>query len=191
MKTTLEGVARKPSETDDGDWHLKLEDIIVPMELPPASMRALRFAGRLAEQFGSRVHLLHVEEPAILLNDFESQVVIAKSADEVAGEMKEDLTRIAQRELPSRVSADAIVRSGRLAQEIISAAKELHSHLIILATRRRSILARALLGSTADAVAHHAPCPVLLIRCEETPGVEPALRHNEGTAQVLPSVPAM
>jgi len=177
---TLEGVARrKPSETDDGDSHLKLEDILVPMDLPPVSMRALRFAGRLAEQFGSRVHLLHVEEPVILVNDFESQVVIAKSVDEVAaGDMKEELTRIAQRELPSRVSTDAIVRSGRPAHEIVSAAIELHSHLIILATRRRSILARALLGSTADAVAHHAPCPVLLICCEETPGVEPALRRN-------------
>lgn len=35
--------------------------------------------------------------------------------------------------------------------------------LIVVGTRARGVVARTLLGSVADAVVRHAPCPVLVV----------------------------
>jgi nucleotide-binding universal stress UspA family protein len=56
------------------------------------------------------------------------------------------------------------VRSGRPYEEICKLAVELGTDLIILPTRGHSGLKRLGLGSTAERVIRHAPCPVLIPR---------------------------
>jgi nucleotide-binding universal stress UspA family protein len=49
-------------------------------------------------------------------------------------------------------------------REIVRAAQEWHADLIVLGTHGRNALGRLMMGSTAEAVFRHAPCPVLLVR---------------------------
>ena len=56
------------------------------------------------------------------------------------------------------------VVSGSAGEAIVDATAELNCDLVVMATHGRSGLGRALLGSVADHVVHHARCPVLLIR---------------------------
>lgn len=171
---------RVECEQLSGDFQERFDDILVPIDLAQPALRSLRIAGRLAEQFGSRVHLLHVEERSPIFNDLDSQIVFAKTDEQVAAEDVEELSRLADHTLPPKVESHPIVRMGRPAREILKAAKRLQCGLIILATRPRSGLARVLLGSTADAVAHHAPCPVLLVVCDQAPATEcKPWRHEE------------
>lgn len=58
------------------------------------------------------------------------------------------------------------VVTGPAGPAIVGAADELDCSLIVMATHGRSGLGRALLGSVADHVVHHAKCPVLLVRPE-------------------------
>lgn len=60
------------------------------------------------------------------------------------------------------------LREGKPATEIVAAAKEWDAGLIVMATHGRSGVGRAVLGSTSDGVVHHAPCPVLLVRRDQT-----------------------
>jgi nucleotide-binding universal stress UspA family protein len=53
---------------------------------------------------------------------------------------------------------------GKPADEVIAAAREWTAELIVLGTHGRSGVARAVLGSTAEAVVRHAPCPVVVVR---------------------------
>jgi universal stress protein A len=60
-----------------------------------------------------------------------------------------------------------LIRIGQPYQEIGLAASEMQADLIIIATHGRTGLKHVLLGSTAERVARHAPCPVLIVRERE------------------------
>lgn len=62
------------------------------------------------------------------------------------------------------LNATADVRSGDPAEQLIAAAREIEADLIVLGTRGRGSVARALLGSVARAVLLSAPCAVLVVR---------------------------
>ena len=56
------------------------------------------------------------------------------------------------------------VLQGAVGQTIVRAVCELGIDLVVMATHGRTGLGRALIGSVADHVVRHAPCPVLLVR---------------------------
>jgi nucleotide-binding universal stress UspA family protein len=58
-------------------------------------------------------------------------------------------------------------RFGRPDEEIISLAEELGARLIVLGSRGRGGVRRALMGSVSDSVVRHAHCPVLVVREEK------------------------
>jgi nucleotide-binding universal stress UspA family protein len=58
------------------------------------------------------------------------------------------------------------VLEGRSVRAISRRAEGLDCPLVAMSTRRHSGLLRAVLGSVAAHVAHHAPCPVLLVGAE-------------------------
>lgn len=61
-------------------------------------------------------------------------------------------------------SVQTRVLSGHPADEIIQAAGEMHSDLIVLGARGRTAAERFLLGSVSQKVARYAPCSVLVMR---------------------------
>src|SRR5688572_13064817 len=69
---------------------LRLKVIVVPIDFSPESKKALRYACKLAEQFGAVLRLIHVVEPAPFLNDL-SNVIVSRSDQEIA---KESLVKL-------------------------------------------------------------------------------------------------
>ena len=65
------------------------------------------------------------------------------------------------------VEAEMHVISGAPWKEIVETAKERAMDLIILATHGHTGLKHTLLGSVAERVVRHAPCPVLVVREQE------------------------
>lgn len=66
------------------------------------------------------------------------------------------------------------IRMGRPFSEITEVAAEMNVDVIILATHGYTGLKHVLLGSTAERVVRHAPCPVLTVRVPEHDFVSPA-----------------
>ncbi|HTD65875.1 MAG TPA: universal stress protein, partial [Candidatus Limnocylindria bacterium] len=60
-----------------------------------------------------------------------------------------------------------VVRNGVPFHEIAQAAATLKIDLIVISTHGYTGLKHVLLGSTAERVVRHAPCPVLVVRKEE------------------------
>jgi nucleotide-binding universal stress UspA family protein len=56
------------------------------------------------------------------------------------------------------------LREGRADEEIVIVAEELGAGLIVMGSRGRGGIRRALLGSVSDAVVRHAHCPVTIVR---------------------------
>jgi nucleotide-binding universal stress UspA family protein len=59
------------------------------------------------------------------------------------------------------------LRLGRPDEEIVALAEELGAGLIVLGSRGRGGVRRALLGSVSNSVVHHGHCPVLVVRQEK------------------------
>ena len=57
-----------------------------------------------------------------------------------------------------------VVISGARRDDLEVAAKELDVDVIVIGSRGRGAIRRALLGSVSSHVVHNAPCPVLVIR---------------------------
>ena len=60
--------------------------------------------------------------------------------------------------------AQAHLRMGKAATEIVDLAEELGAGLVVLGSRGLGGIRRALMGSVSDPVVRHAHCPVLVVR---------------------------
>jgi nucleotide-binding universal stress UspA family protein len=146
----------------------RLNKILVPVDFSDFSAKAVEYALAFAGQFDSHLILLHVVEPAVYP---ESTMLVASALDD----LNHDLMQVAQQKLSElrrdsigeRAPSELLVRFGRAFTEIATAAVDLEVDLIILATHGYTGLKHVLLGSTAERVVRHAPCPVLTVRDPE------------------------
>jgi universal stress protein A len=144
---------------------LQLKHILVPVDFSEPSEKALKYAARFAEQFGSKVTVLHVIQPMVYPADFGYPPTVVDTLDDaVRGQIEERLAALARMAGPD---ARRLVRVGQPYFEIAAAADELKVDLIIINTHGRTGLKHVFLGSTAERVVRHAPCPVLTIRERE------------------------
>ncbi len=93
--------------------------------------------------------------------------------------------------IAGRTVAGAHLRVGAVAEEVVDLAEELEVDLIVVGTRGRSVIRRALMGSVSDSVVRQARCPVVVARSQETddkrkrdprPGSSPWGPGNAGSA---------
>jgi nucleotide-binding universal stress UspA family protein len=144
---------------------VRLKQILVPVDFSDHSEKALKYGGKFAEQFGSTLTLLHVIQPVVYPADFGYPPTVLESMDEaVRRQIEERLQGLAAN---LGHNARTLLRTGQPYFEIAAAARELEVDLIIIATHGHTGLKHVLLGSTAERVVRHAPCPVLTVRDRE------------------------
>lgn len=149
---------------------LHFSRILVPVDFSSACRGALAEAVTFAKAFGSRITLVHVVEPMVLP---ENLMLAVPELPDVGGNLVQDsearLSRLAEREIPAAHRGAALVRVGRPFDEICQVAASEQSDLIIISTHGYTGLKHVLLGSTAERVVRHAPCPVLTLRAKSEP----------------------
>jgi len=117
----------------------------------------------IAERYGARLSLVHVVEEMNLSAGYELMPVLPELPDEaMLREAREALTRLAAK-LSVEEAAQWAILAPSTKEGILSAAQEHHADLIVVGSHGRHGLA-LLLGSTANAVLHGAPCDVLAVR---------------------------
>ena len=146
----------------------RLKKILVPIDFSEESKKALLYALPFAEQFGAEIILLHVVTPMIRPEGY-MIVPVALEGRTVAWmyEREQQLASLRHREIGEMIKGGNIVQMGKPDQEIITLAKARKVDLIIIATHGYSGLKHVVLGSTAERVVRHAPCPVLIVREKE------------------------
>ena len=136
-------------------------NILCPVDFDANSPVALEFAGRVAQESGGRIFLLHVVPWAVATAPID--------ASEVLAELKQSATvrlrRLAEETLDARVPVEVVVTvAGDAGAEIVRTAKEWKADIIVMATHGRKGLSHLILGSSAERVVREAPCPVLTLR---------------------------
>jgi len=129
-------------------------------------MKALKYAVPLAEQFGATICLVHVVEKASFVNDLEN-AALAVPDEKLASIAKERLISLSKKVIKKLIPVVQHTRIGKPFVEIVTLAQIQNIDLIVLATHGYTGLKHVLLGSTAERVVRHAPCPVLVVRERE------------------------
>lgn len=143
---------------------LTLRRILVPIDFSPESLKTLRYAKRLSERFGAKLHLLHVITPPPDFLPQRMPPALVNFSKKIAAHASERLRKLAvEFSLPTPPRPYSI-RSGPIAEEINTVARVTRAELITIATRGYTGLKRAFVGSTTETVVRNAPCPVLVVR---------------------------
>jgi nucleotide-binding universal stress UspA family protein len=143
----------------------KLSQILVPVDFSECSGLAVRLAGRFAAAFRAEIDLLHVVElPTIVSDENAGNGVIATQqllelAEKQARARLDQLVADSARE-GLKIRRTSIER-GRPSDVVVDVAKRGNYDLLAIATHGRTGFGRVLLGSVAERIVRHAPCPVL------------------------------
>lgn len=146
----------------------RLRTILAPVDFSNYSAKALQYVRAFAGQFGANVVLVHVVEPTVIPDNFG---IVPPSYEEVGAALakaaEERLARLAAEVSPTAGAVRQMVRTGRAPWEIVRVAEEVEADLIIITTHGYTGLKHVLMGSTAELIVRHAPCPVLTVRDPE------------------------
>jgi nucleotide-binding universal stress UspA family protein len=144
---------------------MKVRRILCAVDFSAPSHEALHYGADLARLFDADLTLFHVyhypgygmPEGSYVLPGPETMAKLFARMDERLAEWKtEAVERGAQR-------VDTATGEGSAWHEIVERAKKGYQ-LIVVGTHGHSGLRHMLLGSVADRVVRHAPCPVLTVR---------------------------
>lgn len=140
------------------------QSILVPTDFSEGSTHGMTKAAELAREVGARVTVCHVLDPSPLAP------VLDGAAGKHDDDAMEKAIHEALREVIDAHFADiadtktALILSPNAAQGICHYASKEDTDLIVLSTHGRTGLAHLLIGSVAEKVVRHAPCPVLTVR---------------------------
>ena len=139
--------------------------ILLAVDFTPVTDTVVRQAIELCQAFKARLSLVHVVEftqmdlsnDLILPQDLEIDQELMKHAKQRLEELAESI---------GIDKSECFVSQGSNRREILRLAKELDTNLIVIGSHGRGGIQR-LLGSTANAVLHGAPCDVLAVRIKD------------------------
>jgi len=150
--------AKKPMEPG-------LRVVAVATDFSEESAIATSTAVRLlrASPGAQRLLLIHACHTPVAYEPYMLGTAVAEQIAANEREARRQLDRLAAPLADERFTVECIAREGFPAAVIIDEAKAAGADLIALGTHGRSGVHRLLLGSVAERVLHHAPCPVLTV----------------------------
>ena len=146
------------------------QQILVALDLTEDSQLVCRKALEIAGENKAGIFLLHVVEFVYQVNmaydpmfypAFED---LSKNEEELIKLSKEKMADLIKTlDVKENIHLESDIISGIPKTEILRLAEEQHADIIVCGSHGRSGF-ELLLGSTANAILHHAPCDVLAVR---------------------------
>lgn len=140
---------------------LTIRSVLCPTDFSDRSRYAFGVACALARDYGARLTVLHVIEPAVVTGELGLAMVLPEQDVEWARGQLESF-----RPPPGAAPPDVAYRCerGDAAGTILRVADATGCDLIVMGTHGRTGLDRLLAGSVAESVQRRAACPVLCVR---------------------------
>jgi nucleotide-binding universal stress UspA family protein len=158
----------------DTRTRIRLQNVLYCTDLSPAAADAFPYAVGFASHFGAKLYALYVRRTDQLTSAPEQWPATAELTH-VKREMKTLL------EGNPRIDSEALIEEGELWNSVGWTIEAKQIDLVVLGTRGRSGVARALLGSATEEILRRAPCPVLTVG----PHASPLLLRGGGLTQIL------
>jgi len=157
---------------------LPIRTILHPTDFSESSNFAFRLACSLARDYSVRLLVLHVGRQPIVTP---VTGIIPPEPVQYEEELTAQLHKL-QAENPKVPVESRLIFGADPATEILRLAQQTKSDLIVMGTHGRTGLGRLLMGSVAEQVVRHAPCPVLTVKTpfpQPPPASVPVLEEAE------------
>ena len=146
-----------------GGTAVQIERILCPVDFSDVSAEAYRYAQSIACQYSAKLILQHVVEL------WQHPSCYYQTELEYYEQFRETLVSNAERELRQfvdlcgGVQPECVVEESMAADAILCLARARAASLIVMGTHGRRGFDHLMLGSVAERVLRHAPCPVLAV----------------------------
>ncbi len=138
--------------------------ILLATDASEAAKRATQTAIDLTNETGSELHVVCVHEVPVMAEAYAAQGVPVPASEHDQETLEEQVKQI---EEAGASVAEAHLRRGRPAREIIELSEEIGADLVVVGSTGLTGMERLVLGSVSEAVVRYASCPVLVVRQEE------------------------
>jgi universal stress protein A len=161
--------SHQPPRGAADEIELAYNKILVPIDFSKHSESTISYATKTASKHNSTIYLLHVFQiPDYVVAPYarrrHNSAEMHSHIDIAEQEARENLETFA-RELSNKgIKVEPHLRVGYPFDEIVLMANHFDVDLIIIGSHGRGAISRLLVGSTAERVVEHAPCPVLVVR---------------------------
>lgn len=147
--------------------HLRPQRILWPTDFSELAGRGGQYALGFARQFDAELHIIHVIPPPLSPDVslvVPAEVPVTVSEPEILEASREALNKLVREQFAAYDKIVTHVFFGNPWPGICEYAKEKSIDLIVVTTHGRTGLSHALIGSTAERIVQHAPCPVLTVK---------------------------
>ena len=159
----------------DTKTRISIKNILYATDFSPAAGAALPYVLGLAQHYGARVHALHVRHPSPYpIAGPEAMVQIMETLEE-----QTKLDCESMQKMLAGVPHEVLSTEGGIWPNIAEILEEKNIDLIIIGTRGRTGIGRAVLGSVAEEILRRSPCPVLTVGPHITPDTNRRLETKE------------
>lgn len=144
-----------------------IQHILTATDFSSCAQGALKQAVSLAQGLKAKITLLNIFETFFPSADTPSagdSPGVYRWLENVKNEEKQKLRLTAEIVSREGVEVAVLYKEGNPSAEIIRTAQEINADVIVLGTHGRKGFSHTLMGSVAERVARHAPCPVLIVR---------------------------
>jgi nucleotide-binding universal stress UspA family protein len=142
--------------------------ILVATDFSDNAAAALAMAARLREDYGATLRVAHVSHGSSVREALKAKLIAPGDDDDVLDQKLRE-ARVARMEAflaplgAAATGVETVFLGGDPSREIVRYARDNGVDLIVLG-RRGTTLGDVMLGSVAERVVRHAPCPVLITR---------------------------
>lgn len=138
--------------------------IVIGTSLIEPSEAVVRTAAAAARATGASAWLLHAYLPPAYGTELVSSSWLESQAEALLQLLGQQARRAGLTDLPGWKPEHLRLVVGSPAREITNLARQVKADLLVVGAEDGGTLHRILVGSTADGVLRHAPCPVLVVR---------------------------
>jgi len=141
---------------------ISVENVLFATDFSATSDAALPYATAICRRFGATLHAAHIlsEANLLLMTGGVDYVSMGTIYEDAHAEAQEKLDQMASR---LDVPIHCYVRHGQVWKGLAAIIEENEIDLIVVGTHGRTGLGKLLLGSVAEVILRHAPCPVLTV----------------------------
>ena len=142
---------------------MPFQRVLIAIDESALAAHAVEVGADLAKTLNAQTALVYVVDPTLAFAP-DSGVPLAEMVAALKREGAAFLAAAAQR--LGDPPPCHFLKEGKPADEIVATAREWNAHLIVVGSHGRSGVSRLVLGSTAESVLRHAPCPVVAVKAE-------------------------
>jgi len=142
---------------------ISLNNVLYATDFSATSESAFSYATAICRRFGSTLHLAHVlsDTNVLLMTGGVDYVSVDTIYEDARSEAREKIQQLTTR--LGKIPCQTYLRHGQVWTNLSSIVREENVDLIVLGTHGRTGFGKLLLGSVAEDILRHAPCPVLTV----------------------------